>query len=622
MEMKRQLRRHEKWLKRQGRGMAAAKRIFTTTAIFLVIGLASCLAIAVPVAHAAAPTIDTVSPSAGNWGDNLAFTITGSGFGGGVTVSFGAGITVNVGTYNDYQITGNIIIASGTACGPRNVYVTTSGGTGTKTNGFTVRGIPSVTSVSPNTGDQGQTNLSVIINGSCLTDANDLDFYVEDPANPGTWIFDSKITATILAVNSSSQITASISIATDAASGARRVLVTTPAGTGSSLNVFTVEIPPPTVTSISPNSVYRDQTKYVNIYGKYFTGVSAVSFGSGVTVSQFGAMSDAWIIAKVSVSASATTGLRDVSVITTPVGGGGGVGTLPGGFNIPAEGPIIKIVSPNGGEKWEIGTEQTINWTSTSGLTGKVKIELSTGGSTWRTLFSATENDGIQKWKVDKGPSNAAMIRVSTITYPQVSDTSDVAFALTSPTITVISPNGGDKWEIGSEQTITWKSSAGVPGSKVKIELSTDGGSNWKTIISSTPNDGTAIWKVAGKPTNQARIKVLSTSNKDIYDMSDASFALAWAIINIISPNGGQDWNIGTAQTIVWTSSPSLKDKVKIQLSTDGGSNWKTIISSTPNDGTEIWKVSGKPTYQARIKVLSVSNKAIYDISDASFTIR
>jgi hypothetical protein len=357
----------------------------------------------------------------------------------------------------------------------------------------------------------------------------------------------------------------------------------------------------------------------VEIYGSHFTGVSAVSFGSGVTVVTFGAFTDTWIAAKVSVSANATTGFRDVSV-TTP----GGVGTLPGGFSVPEEGPMIKVLSPNTGtEKWEIGSEQTITWSSSPGLDSPVKIEISTnGGSTWSTAISRTANDGIATWKVTKGPSNRALIRVRTINYPLVSDVSDMMFSLSLPTMTVLSPNGAEKWEVGSEQTITWASSPGVSGDKVKIELSTNGGSKWKTIISNTPNDGTETWKVKENPTNQAMIRVTSKSNKNVWDTSDAFFSLTLPTIKVLSPNGGENWTIGSYQTIEWTSSPGLTGKVKIQLSTDGGKKWKTIISSTTNDGTEKWRVTGKPTNQAFIKVLSNSNKAIFDFNDASFSIR
>ncbi|MGD1119764.1 MAG: hypothetical protein ABR886_09790 [Dehalococcoidales bacterium] len=45
------------------------------------------------------------------------------------------------------------------------------------------------------------------------------------------------------------------------------------------------------------------------------------------------------------------------------------------------------------------------------------------------------------------------------------------------------------------------------------------------------------------------------------------------------------------------------------------------VISNTSNNGTQSWIVTGPATTQARIKVVSVSNPAVFDTSDANFNI-
>jgi Chitobiase/beta-hexosaminidase C-terminal domain len=90
----------------------------------------------------------------------------------------------------------------------------------------------------------------------------------------------------------------------------------------------------------------------------------------------------------------------------------------------------ITVTSPNGGETWPIGSNKTITWTS-SGITGNVKIELSrNGGSTWTTIKSSTPNDGEYVWKVTSPATTQARIRVTSISYPSVSDTSDGNFTI------------------------------------------------------------------------------------------------------------------------------------------------------------------------------------------------
>jgi len=88
--------------------------------------------------------------------------------------------------------------------------------------------------------------------------------------------------------------------------------------------------------------------------------------------------------------------------------------------------------------------------------------------------------------------------------------------------------------------------------------------------------------------------------------------------IVITSPNGGENWEILSAQTITWDSTSVLF--VKIELSRDGGATWTTIAASIANHGSKSWKVTGPATTHARIRVASLSNSAS-DISNADFTI-
>lgn len=90
----------------------------------------------------------------------------------------------------------------------------------------------------------------------------------------------------------------------------------------------------------------------------------------------------------------------------------------------------LNVTAPNGGESWAAGSRQNIRWTS-SGVSGDVRIELSRdGGATWTTLVSRTRNDGRQGWTVT-GPSTAnALVRITSLSTPIVSDTSNAPFTI------------------------------------------------------------------------------------------------------------------------------------------------------------------------------------------------
>lgn len=93
------------------------------------------------------------------------------------------------------------------------------------------------------------------------------------------------------------------------------------------------------------------------------------------------------------------------------------------------------------------------------------------------------------------------------------------------PTITVISPNGGDEIPLNSVQTIRWNSTD-ISG-PVKIELSRDGGDTYETLFTDQPSSGSVIWNVTGMETFQALIKVTSESDSTVFDVSDQPFTIA-----------------------------------------------------------------------------------------------
>jgi len=118
--------------------------------------------------------------------------------------------------------------------------------------------------------------------------------------------------------------------------------------------------------------------------------------------------------------------------------------------------------------------------------------------------------------------------------WTRASDTATVTMNLTvlnpGGTITVLTPNGGEDWTIGSSQNITWETIGTI--TDVKIELQRSVGGSWETIIASTTNDGSYPWAVDGSATTEALIKVTKVGDITVTDTSGAVFS-------IVSPSGG-----------------------------------------------------------------------------------
>ncbi len=89
--------------------------------------------------------------------------------------------------------------------------------------------------------------------------------------------------------------------------------------------------------------------------------------------------------------------------------------------------------------------------------------------------------------------------------------------------ITVTSPNGGEIWDVGTSENITW-TSTGI--TNVRIELSINNGTNWSDIIASTPSTGTYSWVVTNTPSTQCLIRISDASNPSTNDISDGVFTI------------------------------------------------------------------------------------------------
>jgi hypothetical protein len=198
------------------------------------------------------------------------------------------------------------------------------------------------------------------------------------------------------------------------------------------------------------------------------------------------------------------------------------------------------VISPNGGEKWTVGTTQNVTWSST-GTVGNVMIEYSTNnGSAWSTIVSSTANDGSYSWTVPAVSSSNCKVRI-TETDGDPSDTSDSVFSIvtsSNPGITVTSPNGGEKWAVGSTHTITWTTSGNV--GNIKIMYSVNNGSSWTTVVSSSTNDGSYSWTIPNTPSANCKVRISETDGAPS-DTSDSVFS-------IVSPSGAPGIFINRSQ--------------------------------------------------------------------------
>ncbi|MCP4221633.1 MAG: hypothetical protein GY765_43815 [bacterium] len=112
--------------------------------------------------------------------------------------------------------------------------------------------------------------------------------------------------------------------------------------------------------------------------------------------------------------------------------------------------PSLGLTSPGYTDIWSAHSAKTITW-NTTGISQTIMLRYSTAGlaGSWVTIVSAAPNTGSYTWTVPNVNSNQCIIRISTTSglYADFTDT----FTITpAPSVTVTTPNGGQKLQAGS----------------------------------------------------------------------------------------------------------------------------------------------------------------------------
>jgi len=151
-----------------------------------------------------------------------------------------------------------------------------------------------------------------------------------------------------------------------------------------------------------------------------------------------------------------------------------------GGF--PFQTSPISIIAPNGGEIITAGSTYFIEWNSQNVI--DVKIEYSTdNGVNWISIIDSIPSTGIYDWTIPQTFTIHGKVKISDISEPDIFDISDDSFTIqSSKAITVISPNGGEILDGGSQYEILWSSE---DVEYVKLEHSINNGASWNSSFPS-----------------------------------------------------------------------------------------------------------------------------------------
>jgi len=229
-------------------------------------------------------------------------------------------------------------------------------------------------------------------------------------------------------------------------------------------------------------------------------------------------------------------------------------------------------------------TIQTYTITVTQPANGTITPGTSSFNYGTPATFTITPNTNYKLAKVIA--NNVDVGTSSTYTFYDYTNgtlTAEMKSGTPSQSITLISPNGGEIWEVGSQHNIQWTSASVT---NVKIDVTIDNKTTWNLLITSTTTSGSYLWTIPSLGGKYAYVRVSDSSNSAIQDVSDATFLLGAPMqsvnsgttkkLNKISFSDGG----GSAYGIVYYGW-AVGDSVILQTA-DRGNSWVSKTNS-PN---------------------------------------
>ena len=241
--------------------------------------------------------------------------------------------------------------------------------------------------------------------------------------------------------------------------------------------------------------------------------------------------------------------------------------TIPNSTTLPAGSYFIRIF----GDGWMFGQSANFNIATLPVCTPN-----------WTCGWGPCINNGQQEIAID---INNCGTTQGQITCPNMQQKC-------TPSITIISPNGGENWTQRTAHNITWTAN-GV--SNITIYLVSDNSSEpWHQIAHIPASSGTYPWTISDSAYSVGNYKIYITAGDgNTADFSDGHFAILAPVpsITVTSPNGPEIFTQGAPIPVTWTMN-TISQNLKIYLFSHAGD--VLYSSSTPfsgNVGTNSWSI-------------------------------
>jgi len=291
--------------------------------------------------------------------------------------------------------------------------------------------------------------------------------------------------------------------------------------------------------------------------------------------------------------------------------------------NVPTS---ITVTTPGKSTVWNVASTYSIYWSLTGSIGSYVTVSLYNDSIFVQTLSSsALASNGTYGWIVPSTLPGGSKyrIKVASYTYPSIFGFSDYFTIVQVPArLTITSPGTSSSWYTGTSYSIYW-TSAGAPGSNVRLELYDSSRFTQTIVASASTANGYYAWLLPASlhTGNQYQIRISSTTHDTIFSMSNY-FAITNIPVGITvsSPAPGNLWNAGSTFTVSWSSSGTIPGGY-VSISLYDSTALLSVISSSTYRSNNYYSWAIPLTQpggtKLRIKVASTTDTTIAGYSGA-----
>jgi hypothetical protein len=284
----------------------------------------------------------------------------------------------------------------------------------------------------------------------------------------------------------------------------------------------------------------------------------------------------------------------------------------------------LTILTPNGGEVWTIGEVEIASWTGQN-LSGVVKIEFSyDGGINWwnQGEVPCGPNGGNASVAVPNTSTSNAILRITDVANPSVSDISDAPFTVYVPPIYIWEPSANSAVFVNTLSQVYWiLYVSGI--TLLNADISIDNGQTYTPLAQNmNAQAGFTYVNLSDTPSDACILKVYNAENPSQYGLSEVFTISPLPVYTLTSPAGGEIVNTFSPFTITWNVENPYTPYNYLEFSPDNGATWEGIAngSSQGNSGSYVWTTPNVNSEDCMIRISdSYAYSAIH--TSAAFTI-